>query len=142
MGDNEFNQYSSASHRISASLGLHLFTDAFQNGLEELAHRLAGSRAQSHELRVLAEMIEEELPDGPEVFLDLHFLLQVFELSQIQSHKSSCGKLSGVVSREWGVGIASYPHSLLTTPHSPWRAAFACSYFVTPRSDVSMKLTR
>src|SRR5215510_3631740 len=47
-------------------------------------------------------MIEEELPDGSEVFLDLHLFLQVFELLQIQSHKSSCGKLSGLGSGDKG----------------------------------------
>jgi hypothetical protein len=65
------------------------FADAFQDGFEEQSHRLVGARAQRHELRVLAEMIEEELPNGPEVLLDLHLFLQIFELLQIQSHKSS-----------------------------------------------------
>jgi hypothetical protein len=72
--------------------------------------RIASS---ARELRVLAEIIEEELPDRPEILFELHLFLQIFELSQIQFHK-----------------------------YSLWRAAYTCGYFVTPRSDVSMKLIR
>src|SRR5262245_21680970 len=93
----EFGQDELSGHHFAVD---QLFADAFQDGFEEKAHRLVGSLAQRHELRVLAEMIKEELPDGPEVFLDLHLFLQVFELSQIQSHKSSCGKSLGAGSRD------------------------------------------
>jgi hypothetical protein len=43
MGDNEFNQYSSASHRLSARLGFHLLGEAaaMYSGLSSLLKSLS-----------------------------------------------------------------------------------------------------
>src|SRR5262249_52884269 len=82
----DFGQDELRSHHFAVD---QLFANAFQDGFQEQAHRLIRARAQRHEFRTLAEMVEEELPDLAEVLLDLHLFLQIFEFSQIQSQNSS-----------------------------------------------------
>src|SRR5262245_38077926 len=62
----QFGQDELRGHDIAVD---QLFTNALQNGFEELMHVIVGALAQLHELFVLAEIVEEKLPDRSEVFL-------------------------------------------------------------------------